>query len=176
MFLIAINKFFGESRFDNMASGGVLAIFYYRNPLKRMTISLKIFVLGALSFILMTGTIIGYGLDMPVAAILFAGLIHIIITKKQYFFLETKICKFSGKISYGLYMYHVIGILVAMNIMARIFSNFNGLGVFHNAILYSLAIGFTVLIATISYYTMEIRFLKLKDRFNKVKLEQESEK
>ena len=168
-FLVAINHFLRESRFDNMAIGAILAIIFKRNPNKDMKTIFKGIIILSLALILIMGVSVGYGLDMPIAAILFAGFIYIIFTKKLLYFLETKACKFLGKISYGLYMYHVIGIIIAINIMRWVFNkDFTGQGLLQNAVLYSLVVSFTISIAAISYYLMELRFLRLKGKLSKL--------
>ncbi len=63
-----------------------------------------------------------------------------------------------GRISYGLYVFHVLAILVASYFVAR-----------HSFTLYLLvAFSLTVLLATLSYRYLELPFLRLKRRFTKV--------
>jgi peptidoglycan/LPS O-acetylase OafA/YrhL len=74
-----------------------------------------------------------------------------------------------GRISYGLYVYHIFARYVAM----RLFSimhvrDFPALSV-QNFLLMSVALGITIALASTSYKYFEKRFLRLKERFAIVK-------
>jgi peptidoglycan/LPS O-acetylase OafA/YrhL len=109
--LISINKFFGESRFDNMAIGGILAILFYKYPDYRFSVIQKAIVGFSTASILYKSTTIGFGLDNILAALVFGGLIFWVVNKQEFIILDHSIFLFLGKISYGIYIYHVIGVL-----------------------------------------------------------------
>ena len=71
--------------------------------------------------------------------------------------LENPVFDYLGKISYGLYMYHtiavVIGVKIAMNFQQS------------NWVSYSIAYILTISISALSYQYFEKPFLKLKDKF-----------
>lgn len=161
-FLNRINEFFGESRFDNMAIGGILAIVFYKYPDFKFTFLQKILVSFGTVFILNKQTTIGFDLDNIVAAIIFAGLILWVVNNSKFIFLELPIFLFLGKISYGIYMYHVIGIIVSINLICFLFPDYDGNGLLKNLLLYSLTLFFTVFISYSSYHIIEIRILKYK--------------
>lgn len=75
--------------------------------------------------------------------------------------LENPVFDYLGKISYGMYMYHtiavVIGVKIAMNYQQS------------NWVSYPVAIILTIIISAISYQYFEKPFLKIKDRFTTVK-------
>ncbi|TDG37712.1 acyltransferase [Pedobacter changchengzhani] len=160
-FLVKINQFFGACRFDNMAIGGLLAIFYFKKPHLEINFFSKVIIIISLSILLIKQPAIGFGLDNVIAAIIFALLIALVAYAKNISFLEHKIFKFLGRISYGIYMYHVIGIIIAINIIRYFNRSFNGEG-FYNIILYILTIIITILIANVSYIYLEKYFLKFK--------------
>lgn len=166
-FLITVNEFFGESRFDNMAIGGILAIFFYKYPDFRFSVIQKVMVGFCTAFILYKQTTIGFGLDNILAAVVFAGLIFYVVNKQQFIILDHPMFLFLGKISYGIYMYHVIGIVMALNILRFLNPNYDGNGLQSNLLLYSLTLFFTLLISYGSYHFMEKRILKYKDRLTK---------
>ena len=68
-----------------------------------------------------------------------------------------------GKVSYGLYCLHFIGILIAMTITRKLAFNTEIWQVF--LVDTSLALILTVIISMISYNVYEKPFLKLKDKF-----------
>ena len=75
--------------------------------------------------------------------------------------LENKVLNYLGNISYGLYMYHPIGIVLAIAISVLIdYKN--------NWLLYPLSLFLTITIAGISYKYFESYFLKNKKRFSSI--------
>jgi peptidoglycan/LPS O-acetylase OafA/YrhL len=75
--------------------------------------------------------------------------------------LENKYFNYLGNISYGLYMYHPIGIMMAINLAVTI-------GYPSNWLIYPASLIFTILIAGLSYKYFEAYFLKFKHKFSKV--------
>lgn len=165
-FLDNINKFFGESRFDNMAIGGVLAIIFYKKPNYKLSLGLKLLIAFLVITILLKTATIGFGLDNPIAAIVFAGLIYWVVKVEHNMVLENKVIIYLGKISYGIYMYHVIGIILAINIVIRFNPFFDGKGIYFNLLLYLLSMIITIFISYLSYHFMEKRILKFKNRIS----------
>jgi peptidoglycan/LPS O-acetylase OafA/YrhL len=161
-----VNSFFGSSRFDNMATGGLLAIFYRMKPELRLKMVFKILIYACFAIIIIITPTIGFGIDMIFASIVFAGLIFDTVTNPKIHYLEIPVFKFFGKISYGIYMFHVIGIYVALNLLKSIFPLYSGNETVLNLLLYLFSILTTIGISTLSYYFYESKFLKLKDRLS----------
>ncbi len=67
-----------------------------------------------------------------------------------------------GKISYGLYVYHLLCIWIAETVLR------NGSGLLHQATVLILALGLTTLCAAVSYALIEKPFLKLKRKYTYV--------
>jgi peptidoglycan/LPS O-acetylase OafA/YrhL len=70
-------------------------------------------------------------------------------------FLSTKPMVYSGKISYGLFVYHPLCIIAVWNVFPKM----------NLAILFVIVVGFSLLVASASYYLFELNFLKLKRFF-----------
>jgi peptidoglycan/LPS O-acetylase OafA/YrhL len=70
--------------------------------------------------------------------------------------LSSKPLSFCGKISYGIYVYHV----VCIHLVSKFLPGINIVSGF------AMSIACTLLIASISYFAIENQFLKLKDRFS----------
>lgn len=79
------------------------------------------------------------------------------------FYLNFSFFKYLGKISYGLYMYHLICIVLTINILNRLNAESN------NILIYILSIFLTIVVASISYHTLEKYFLNLKNRYTVIK-------
>lgn len=165
-FLNTINEFFGESRFDNMAIGGIFAILFYKYPDFRFSIVQKTVIVLCAVLNIYKQTKIGFGFDNIIAATIFACLILFIVNKQKFIVLNHPFLLFSGKISYGIYMYHVVGTIIAINIILFFIPDFNGTGFQINFILYCLMLIVTILISFLSYHFMEKRILKYKNKLN----------
>lgn len=74
---------------------------------------------------------------------------------------------FLGKVSYGIYLFHIFAIVIAIKICSNIF-HFEAGNYFHLSMLIVLTILLSILFGIISYYTIEKFFLHIKKRFEKV--------
>lgn len=82
------------------------------------------------------------------------------VSMNPYFNIDTKIMRFFGKISYGLYMYHwIITILIV-----KYFMQFKD-HAFFNVYLYLVVFGVTTFVAWFSCNTFEKYFLNMKKKF-----------
>jgi peptidoglycan/LPS O-acetylase OafA/YrhL len=72
--------------------------------------------------------------------------------------------QFLGKISYGLYVYHLTGLLL----VDKVFPGGKA-GAVHAGVRLVLALGATILISIVSYKVVEAPFLRLKKRFTYVR-------
>jgi peptidoglycan/LPS O-acetylase OafA/YrhL len=75
--------------------------------------------------------------------------------------IENKILNYLGNISYGLYMYHPIGIVLALAITVSI-------DYITNWLLYPLSLAITIIIAGLSYRYFEAFFLKYKNNYSNI--------
>jgi peptidoglycan/LPS O-acetylase OafA/YrhL len=74
--------------------------------------------------------------------------------------MENGVFDYLGKISYGMYMYHQIAIVICLRLM--------GMNVFSNLLLLVGSLVLTVIISSISYEFFEIRLLKYKSKFSSI--------
>jgi peptidoglycan/LPS O-acetylase OafA/YrhL len=157
--------FFYGSKFNSMSFGALLGYMYAKKH--------KMINLLYNKFIIYPSIIISFGLwsigyefkyfSDEIYSILFGIVILNLATNvnlKLNF--DTKISGFLGKISYGIYMYHWIILLLCMKYIP--YSNFENKIVYH-VVLYIAGIGGTIFISWISFISYEKFFLKLKERF-----------
>lgn len=111
---------------------------------------------------------IAFGLKIPFVtnlfyAILFALIIvNLAVNEKSLISLENRMINYFGKISYGIYMYHSIAIIIVLKTFLMLS--------FNNEILeYLLSTVITLIIATLSFEFFENIFIKMKVRFTKLK-------
>lgn len=74
--------------------------------------------------------------------------------------LRSRVLQYLGKISYGLYVYHLTGLLIIDKLMPG-----GGTGVLHACLRIVFALGLTIAISAVSYSVLEKPFLNLKRRF-----------
>ncbi len=151
---------------DCMAIGGFFAIILFQKSK-----CLKFFLTQYLFYavLLLTSLLILKGVSVPYIhnefyALLFGILIlNFAANRKIGISLEIDAFKYLGKISYGLYMYHPIGIVMSIK-LALMMHNHNP----SNWLLYPLTLFITISLSAISYRYFESPFLKLKSQFSSV--------
>ena len=160
-----IRSFWGSFHIQCMAIGGIYAYLFYKKH------RILKFILHPVTFIFITFLtiiMILFSLHVPyISRELFALLFGFIIVnlasdKQKGLFLENRLFNYLGKISYGLYMFHVIAIVISINI----FQYYNMLHSHFLLLITSILI--TISISSVSYYLIEKRFISLKARYSKV--------
>lgn len=150
---------------DSMAIGGVAAcLIYYKkenilkvlfNPIFQTMIYIALFIL------LISGYFIIH-FHNEVYSVLFAIIIlNLAENKKSILNIENKIFNYLGRISYGLYMYHGIAIVIAIKLLLK-------LEIYNNVIMYLFSIILTIIISAISFHFYENKFIKLKLKYSNI--------
>ncbi len=154
---------FTFTRLDQLALGCILAILEYKGILEKINnnIFLALIFIG-LILVAYTGTFNYFNLNLykhNAYGLLYFGLIGFCILSKQTIlfnrFLTSKAMQFLGKISYGIYVWHIL----AMLFLTHYFKTINILFDF------GLMLLITIIMSTLSFYLIENRFLQLKKYF-----------
>jgi len=168
-----ITRFWEHFNIDCMAIGGIYAILLFKKDrlLKiLMNNYLFYFVLVFVIALIIKGQylpqvkIAGFVLDIhnEFYAVLFGIIIlNFAANDKIKISLENRLLNYLGNISYGLYMYHPIGIVLAIFVAVTL--NFTT-----NWFMYPLSVLFTILLAGLSYKYFETYFLKFKTKFSNI--------
>jgi peptidoglycan/LPS O-acetylase OafA/YrhL len=164
-----LNLIYGISAvttFQCMAVGGIVGVLYENQEFRsKFQMNRWIaWVIMAFPFILWIARFKSDRFSDEIYAILFGITILIMTTVNQKFVKDTLILKYLGKVSYGLYMYHWIVLLLIFN--HDIIPAYHPL--VQNVILYLIAIGGTLVIASISFFNIESWFLNLKEKFSRI--------
>jgi peptidoglycan/LPS O-acetylase OafA/YrhL len=159
-----ITTFWSCFNIDCMAIGGFFAILLFqKNSLLKFLLNRFLFyaVIALTLILLIKGVNIPY-VHTEFYSVLF-GIIILNFAANQNIkiSLENRILNYLGNISYGIYMYHPIGIVLALKTGLLVNCTTNWL-------LYPLSVLSTIIIAGLSYRYFESVFLKFKSRFSNV--------
>jgi len=159
--------YFTFARIDELSMGALLAVLEIKNKLidknaNKFLLTSVILAIPTIALLVIftkiNSTIIQI-VKYNLLAFTFLSMIGYIISLRKTSwvkrFLRTKPMVFSGKISYGLYIYHPLCIGAIWSVFPKM----------HLALLFAIAVGFTILTASVSYYLFELNFLKLKRFF-----------
>lgn len=156
--------FFDSFNIDCMAIGGLFAIYLFENDKKIKIFFSKytqIIVYTLLFVLLLKGIKIPY-IHFEFYAFLFGIIIlNLAANKSTVLKLENNLFHYLGKISYGLYMYHPLAIVITLKTLA-IFEIVN------IGIQYISVILITIVIAGVSYRYFESYFIQKKLKFSKI--------
>lgn len=94
-------------------------------------------------------------------------LMNLAVNNQSIVSLQWPVLEYLGKISYGLYMFHSIGIVIAIKICIY-FVRREDIWL-TDLVMYGVSIPFTLLVSALSYWLLEKPFLKLKHRFALIK-------
>ncbi len=159
-FGINLLAFWNTFNIDCMAIGGLTAILSFRkaNFLSYINNNYVFYLLTLIVILLMIfGVNFGF-FHFEIYAILFAIIILNLATNKALSrVFENKVLNYLGGISYGIYMYHSIAIVIAIKLSMNLKIDI---------IIYPLAISLTILFSHFSYKYLEKPFLKLKNKFS----------
>ncbi len=160
-----IATFIGQFRIQTMALGGLCAWLVYRNKNQVLDLlfrkSTQWIVYALLLALFFTG--VHFTGFLEVYALFFGFfIVNVSCNPESIISLENPVMKYIGKISYGLYLFHVIVIILCTNILAKYFPALGGIE--YQVVLYTLTIPGSVLISGIIFKYFETPILKFKDR------------
>lgn len=168
--LSIVFEFMTSSRFHTMAIGGLAGLFYYNNHsiiqiFTSKTVQYFSWLIIFLSF-LNIFQISSSFVDHEIIALVTVCIILGQITRRNYLIdLDTKFLDFTGKISFGLYVYHPMVIFL----LQKMISPFKESNVISYISIYFLVTLISIIISYFSYNFFEIKFIKLKNKFTKIK-------
>jgi peptidoglycan/LPS O-acetylase OafA/YrhL len=145
-----------------MAIGGIYAILLFqKNRFLKLIQNNTIFYLTLILviFLMIKGIYIQYFHYESYAVLFGIIILNFASNDRIKISLENRLLNYLGNISYGLYMYHPIGIVLAIAISTSI-------GFTTNWLIYPLSFILTIILAGLSYKYFESFFLKFKDRFS----------
>lgn len=167
---------FPLTHFESILFGIFLAFFHLSSNKPQRTNYWVVFIVGIICLItttrfpnlesgdwslMLTYPLIGIGSGLIISAVL-NGNIKMITNVLMH-----KTVSYLGKISYGLYVFHILGLTLA-DYFYKTFSTSNNLN-FYVIIVGMFGLIFNILLSIASYNLLEMPFLKLKDDFSLIK-------
>lgn len=156
-----VQKFFSNTRFDNMAIGGVFGFLYAKG---RSWLSIfyerKILAIFYIVFpFIVWFCNIKFGVLTDAIYSLFFTFLILVAVSNPFYNIDSQMSRFLGRISYGIYMYHWIVIVLIFRLLKTFEITAS------NLIVYPVVFGVTILISWISFEKFEGYFLTLKRKF-----------
>lgn len=161
-----LNEFIKSLRITCMILGAIGAYFTYfqlNSKLVQLIFhkGFQVFLYGTLILMLSFGVYLP-GVNQEIYALIFTLIImNLAKNPDSILSLENPVFNYLGKISYGMYMYHTIAVVIGVKI-SHSFGN-------SNFVSYPISYILTIIMSGLSYQYFEKPFLKIKDKFTTVK-------
>lgn len=153
-----LKQFWNTFRINCMAIGALFSILYFKkHKYLKYLLNLGVFIISIITvtFLMIKGIYIPY-FNAEIYSYLFAIIIlNLAVNSKLNQLLEFKLINYLGKISYGLYMYHSIAIVLVINSMQYFKMDIIW-------IIYPISILITIGFSAASYKLIESYFLKIR--------------
>lgn len=162
--LETFSAFISTFNIDCMAIGGLLALYLFQ---KRRVLKILFHKYTQVLTIIILIVFISLGIKIPFIhfefyAILFGILIiNLAANKTALINLENNLLRYLGKISYGLYMYHPLAIVISLKLLDSVGLNIT---IFQ----YILSLCVSIFFSGLSYHYYEKYFIKKKVLYSKV--------
>lgn len=168
-----LKRFIGTLKFEAMAMGGIGAclIFDQRKVWLRLIYSKPIQILTLLSIpsiVLFTPKSLYNGLYLLFSVPFLIIIMNVAANENSILKLRNRVFDFLGRISYGIYMYHLICITFSFHVLDKIFHFPERLEGWQSLLLYALSIPLTIAVSALSYYYFEKKFILRKRKFTTV--------
>lgn len=153
-----VQKFFHQTKFNCMAYGGLLGfLLAKKNPFIRIFQNKIISIISIVIPISAWFINVRFGIFSDEIYALMFGFTILSVVLNPFFDVDNSLTKFLGKISYGIYMYHWMIILLIIKFTYPLMNHD-----MYNIFVYILSFGLIILISWISYISYERFFLNMK--------------
>ncbi|MBA4277620.1 acyltransferase family protein [Flavobacterium sp.] len=156
----------GYFNFQMLLIGVVGGYIYFYNKTKVENLTKSVFgyfILITLILLLSIFPMLENKINHFILALLFLLLILFTINNSNKFVYKNNVMSYLGKISYGIYMYHVFAIFLVYPLANKYFTGEYGDEIVFNLLLYFMVYIFTILFSILSYEFFESKFIKFKD-------------
>ena len=172
LYLVKVLKdFFAMLKIESMAIGGIGAWMVFEGRYFFQCLNNYV-LLGSLVLVCIliyyTPPVLQDGIFLVYSVLFLLIILNVSLNPRSVIKLENKLFMTLGRISYGIYMYHMMAIAMVLGVLRTARFPVNN-GWLSQSIVYSASIGLSILMAWLSYRYLEAGFLKLKSKFTRVK-------
>jgi len=166
-FFNILRRFFAMSRLESMALGaaGAYLVFAGKQRILRVIYHPVTQVLSYLAIpllIFFTPVIFWNVIHLAYSVVFLVIILNVACNPATILRLRHRIFDYLGKISYGLYMYHILCIVFTINMLDHFFEMPKDLPARHNLAVYSTSLVLTIAVSSLSYYLFEKPFIRAK--------------
>jgi peptidoglycan/LPS O-acetylase OafA/YrhL len=165
-------NFFIVFKINCMALGGLAANLYINESRIFNIIYNKYIEIGAVVLTFTLWFVIGFNpplCDEFYSILLLIVILNVATNPNKIISMNWKVTNFLGKISYGIYMYHMICLVILNGIGDKYFKNYFNNEFAGILIINILTLFFTIIVSHLSYKYLETPFIKLKRRYQVIK-------
>lgn len=166
-------EFLAMSKLECMMIGAAGAWFlFYRKQLLFRILGHKVMrwgpYAGVLLLLYFTPAAVQDGIHLAYGVLFLAIILNVSCQPGHWLKMENATWNFLGRISYGLYMYHLIIIVAALQFFSKVQGAEGDLSLGQNLLLYGGVIGLTIVVSSLSYRYLERPFIRSKSRHQTV--------
>lgn len=166
-------RFFAMTKLESMAIGslGAWALFYKKERILQLVfhpVTQGIAYSGIPFLLYFTPAFMQNGIHLVYSLLFLVIIVNVSTNPKSWLKLEHPILHSLGKISYGLYMYHMLVIVAVIHVFAPMLPEDSRNGVGAGLLFYTASFTISIAISYLSYHLFESRFIRMKRRFTNV--------
>jgi peptidoglycan/LPS O-acetylase OafA/YrhL len=171
--LPTVKRFLGMTKMECMAIGayGAFAVYHQRQRFMDLVYRpwVQIAAVAAIvPIVYFTPIALMPLMHLYVSVVFLIIILNVATNPKSILKLRFQWLDFLGRISYGIYMYHMMIITLVIYLVKGRIKGFEQLTAWENILVYTISTGLTILVASLSYRYFETPWMKMKDRFTTI--------
>ncbi len=168
-----ISRFLATSKIESMALGGLGAyvLYHQKNAWLKIVFSVPAQILAYVSVpivVLFAPVSFGNMTHLAFSVAFLIIILNVAANENGILKLKGRVLDYLGKISFGIYMYHIICITFTIYALDAIFGFAQKLTFIESGLIYLVSISLTIFISSMSYEFFEKRFIQRKKKFTTV--------
>lgn len=168
-----LTSFLAMTKLESMAIGGLgsWVLFHKKDQLLKWVYHPFVQVgtlISVVMLIYVTPTFLQDGIHVVYSVLFLVVILNVSSNTRSILKLEHPVLHSLGRISYGMYMYHMMVILGVMNLAGMHLSASWRNSFIGNTVLFGVSFALSILISYLSYHWLEKRFIRLKSPYTKV--------
>jgi peptidoglycan/LPS O-acetylase OafA/YrhL len=162
-----LKKFFAMSKLECMSLGGLGAyvLYYKKDRILKVVYHPLVFILSILIIpimIMIVPKFLQNGVHILYSICSLVIILNVSTNPNCFVKLENKFLDFLGKISFGIYMYHMMIIAAVLHFAKNTLHFNNDLNPMESIVVYLAVLSLTILVSALSYKYLELPFIRRK--------------